>query len=207
MQEVIFNEELTENELTLSKAVSLMAEDATAFVSVVKAEDLAECDKVVRHTTMAMQRFANSHFKSVAGLEARDVEQIKDALRNFRCDDARAKEVKEAIIEDLTEFQTYIRKSNINIIAENKKQIEFCKKQLMVAEVEKNKLIMARLSKIAWPYDAKTKAYDNKIAALEAKIEYHQQKIATAKINRPMASEKDILVYGAKLKEKYLKTA
>lgn len=207
MQQVILNEQKIEDELTVNNMAKAIKSDAPSFVSVVKDDSFAECNKVVRHTTMAMQTFASAGLKTVHGLEVRDVEQIKDALRNFRCDDVRAKQIKEEIINDLTEFQKFINTNHVNIIAENLKQKQFCERQIRVLEVEKSKLIMERLSKIAWPYDAKTKEFDNKIAALESKIQQHDQKILAAKQNRPMANEKDILIYGTKLQDKYLKSA
>lgn len=170
---------------------------------ITKETTIEDYNKIFRQTTLSIKKFANSCYKSTTSLEPSDIEQIKKSLNNYACGDAKVKEFKQELIDDLTEFQKQIRTSYTTKIAEyTKKKLE-CEKQIGILEFEKNKLIMERLSRIEWPYDAKTKEYENKIASLEIQAKQYGQKAEQIQTMRPAANEKEILLYELKLKEKF----
>lgn len=160
-------------------------------------------EQVLYMTRMSMKMYANSYYKATTFLEVSDIENIKESLSNYAREDQKITEFKKVIINDLTEFQKQIKDNHTQKLTELVKQKQFCEKQLRVFEVEKNKLIMERLSKIAWPYDHKTKEYDSKIEKLQTQIQKYEQKIEELKNTKPLATEKDILIYQMSLKEKF----
>ncbi len=159
--------------------------------------------KIFKQTTLSIKKFANAYYKTTTMIEPRDIEQIKVALNNYACKDVKVKEFKRELIEDLTAFQNQINTNYKERIAENKRKKQICERQIQVLEVEKNKLIMDRLSRIEWPYDSKTKEYDTKIAMFELQATQFGQKAEQMQQMRPMANEKEILIYELKLKEKF----
>ncbi len=164
---------------------------------------LEEYNKVLSLTTLSVKMYANSYYKSNPYLDSKDIDQIKKALNGYTSDKQKIKEFKKSLIDDLTAFQKQINENHVKKLVDLTKQKRLLERDVQILDFEKNKLIMDRLSKIVWPYDAKTKEYDNKIAAAQSKIEYYAQKIADIESLRPMANEKDILLYQLKLKEKY----
>lgn len=175
----------------------------TDFINFQKPESTSDYNKILSQTTMSMQKFANSHYKNSVMLEPKEIDQIKDSLNNFSSNDSKVSEFKKELLNDLTNFQNQIKTNYVDRITEYRKQQQLCEKQIKVLEFEKNKLIMDRLSKISWPYDEKTKEYDNKIATLTIQSQQYAQKAQQAQQMRPAANEKDILLYQLKLKEKY----
>lgn len=165
----------------------------------------ADYEKVLNMTTLSMKMFANSYYKSATFLEASDIEQIKDSLNNYTNDSDKVTEFKNAIIDDLTEFQKQIKTNHVQKLAELGKQKQFLEKQIRILDVEKNKLVMERLAKIVWPYDQKTKEYDAKIAKLQMQVQKYAQKIEDLQQMRPAADEKDILLYQMSFKDKFKK--
>jgi len=169
-----------------------------------KPEDIAkDYAKILNMTNLSLKMFANSHYKLSPSLESSDIEQIKKSLNNYANKHETIVALKKELINDLTEFQTQIKTKHIQKIASLKEQKQLCEKQAQIYDFQKNKLIMDRLSKIVWPYDAKTKEYDSKIATLQSQINQCTQKILDLQQKRPMANEKDILLYQMYLKEKY----
>lgn len=166
-------------------------------------EYMAENKRVLSLTSMSIKMLSTSYYKSNTFLEASDIEQIKDSLRNYtRCSD-KVNDFKNELIDDLTTFQQQIKTNHFKKLADMAKEKQFLEKQVNVLNFSKHKLIMDRLSKVEWPYDNKTKDYDNKIATLQIKIQKYGQKIEDLQKMRPMATEKDILIYQMHLKEKY----
>lgn len=168
-------------------------------------EFVLDYKKILSLTTMSMKMFANSYYKASPFLETSDIEQIKDSLNNYANNNEKVKEFKNAIIDDLTEFQKQIKTNYVQKLADLGKEKESCEKQLNILHVSKNRLIMDRLAKVEWPYDSKTKEYDSKMAALQIRVQKYEQKIEELQKTRPLASEKDILIYQMHLKEKYTK--
>ena len=158
---------------------------------------------ILEATEESIKKYANSEYKFSAALEPNEIEQIKKALIGYANHNEKANEFKKEIIEDLTTFQKQIITTHKERIVKAAKEKEFYEKQLRIAEYEKNKLIMDRLAKIVWPYDAKTKEYDQKIAQLQAKVEQYTGKVETLKKLRPAANERDILLYKMHLREKF----
>lgn len=164
-----------------------------------------EYAKILSMTTMAVKMYAHSYYKNNPYLDSSEIDQIKRSLVNYANDKAKLKDFKNEIIEDLTAFQNQIKENHIQRISELRKQKRVLENEIKHLDISKNKLIMDRLSKIVWPYDSKTKEYDNKIAAMQAKIDYYSKKIEDTVALRPAANEKDILLYQMRLKEKYAK--
>jgi len=194
-----------EDTVTMTNAIKSIRQENASYVMVSNKKNTAESEKIIRHTTSAIRRYATSQFKSVIGLEPLEIDQIKSALRNFSCLNQYAQKIKNEIIEDLTDFQVYIKENHNKNIKENLRQKELCEREIKVLKYKKNKLVFERLAKIVWPYDAKTKEFDNKVIALGIKAKQYEQKILMGKQNRPVANEKEILLYEMKLKEKFLK--
>lgn len=162
-----------------------------------------EYEKILNLTEESIKKYADSQYKFNTALEPNEIEQIKKALINFTTDQAKISEFKNEIIEDLTAFQKQIlinHKQKISLIENEKESYE---KQLRILEFEKHKLIMDRLAKISWPYDSKTKEYDQKIAQLQAKITQSTNKLENIKSTRPAANERDLLLYKMQLREKF----
>lgn len=203
----MLQEQNAQDALTVNNVAAKIREEFEDFRVPVAPESVEDYAKVVNHTTLAMKKFSNSQFKATTSLDVSDLEQIKNALRNFACEGEHSKQIKDEIINDLTDFQKRINTMHFQNIAEHAKQKQSCEKELRTLEFAKHKLIADRLSKILWPYDAKTKEYDAKIALLQTKIQQYEQKISYSKKLRPVANAKDILLYEMKLKEKYLQSA
>lgn len=164
----------------------------------------ADFERIIRHTTMSMKNLANAYYKTGTYLESSDIEQIKTSLNEYAKDDLKICQFKVSLIEDLTKIQTNIQTKFYEKLANLNAEKVFCQKQVRIIEFAKNKLIMDRLSKVQWPYDAQTQEYDNKLAGLKIKIENYERKIEELKNKRPSADEKDILIYQMQLKEKYI---
>lgn len=182
--------------------------EAVNFISTVTKENAdlkAEYEKLLKLTTMSVKMHSTSYYKAFTSLEPMDIEQIKKALENYKNENPKINEYKAELIADLTNFQQQIKSNQIQKLNELRKQRQLMERQLRIFSVEKHKLIMDRLSKIAWPYDEKTKDYDRKIAQLEAQLGQNEQKIISLKAMRPMANEKEILIYQMHLKEKFAK--
>lgn len=162
-----------------------------------------EHDKILNMTSLSVKMYSNSYYKSTPYLDSMDIEQIKNALKNYASKQENVKEFKKALVDDLTEFGQQIKEKHFQKISEMVKEKHTCENEAKHFESLKNQLVMERLSKIVWPYDSKTKEYDTKIAALQSKVEYYTQKITNLQSLRPMATEKDILLYQMHLKEKY----
>lgn len=201
----VLQDKKNEDEITVSNlSMSLRAENISSC-PVTKPDISSDYRKILSQTTLSMNKVANSYYKNSAYLDIREIDQIKDALNNFALNDARTMAFKREIIDDLSDFQKQIKSNYVEKIANLNKQKQDCERQIKIFEFEKNKLIMDRLSKILWPYDQKTKKYDNDISALQAKVTQYTEKIASAQQMRPLANEKDILIYTMRLKNKYSK--
>lgn len=164
----------------------------------------ADFERIIKHTTMSMKNLANAYYKTATYLESSDIEQIKTSLSNYAKNDSRIEQFKASLIEDLTEIQKNIQTKFYEKLKSLGTEKALCEKQVRIIEFTKNKLIMDRLSKVQWPYDAQTQEYDNKLAGLKIKIENYERKIEELKNKRPSADEKDILIYQMQLKEKYM---
>ena len=162
-----------------------------------------DCEKVVRMTALSVKKFANIYYKKSEFLEISDIEQIKDSLKNYANKDSKVSEFKKVIIDDLTAFQQQIKTNYVQRLTELGKQKQDAEKQIRVMDFEKNKLVMERLSRIVWPYDQTTKEYDSKIAKLQMQVEKYTQQIEDLKQMRPVANEKDILLYQINFKNKF----
>lgn len=171
--------------------------------SVVAETEKEEYEKFLNLTSLSIKMFASSFYKETICLDTNDVDQIKAALNNYVSKNDAIKKVKEELLGDLTIFQKQIRDTHVQRIStlmKDKKQFE---KELATTEYEKNKIIMERLSKIVWPYDNKTKELDVKIEKLQLQIKKCQSKVDELQKIRPIANEKDIIIYQMHLKEQY----
>lgn len=188
------------------EVVTKTMQNVQNYVSTTREENVVlDYQKILNMTSLSIKMFANSYYKSSEFLEPSDIEQIKDSLNNYVNSNEKVIEFKTAILNDLTKFQKQIKTNHVQKLAELERQKQFCEKQLNVITFEKNKLVMERLSKVIWPYDSKTKAYDGKIAALQLQLQKYQQKIYDLQQMRPAANEKEILLYRMYLNEKYNK--
>lgn len=166
-----------------------------------------DCSRIAAITSMSIKMLANSHYKSGEFLEPSDIEQIKCSLKNYTTYSDKVQSFKLAIITDLTKFQKQIQANHEYRLEELTKQKMIHERQLKIAEFEKNKLVMDRLAKIVWPFDAKTKELDGKIATLKLHLQKLEQKLDEQKQMRPSANEKEVLLYRMYINEKYNKKA
>lgn len=169
-----------------------------------KVDDVSvDYDKMVNMTALSIKMFANSYYKKAPFIETSDIDQIKDSLNNYAKNNVKLADFKNTIINDLTDFQKQIKSNYVKKLADLGKQKQICERQIMSIEFQKNKLIMDRLSKVVWPYDEKTKEFDAQISALDIKVAKLTQKINELQQTKPVADEKDILMYKMHLKEKF----
>jgi hypothetical protein len=189
-----FNEiEKTEKSLP-AKMVSMVVDN----------EYLKEVAKMISFINSSIDILSdNARYKAYKFIEVADIKQIKTTLSTYTNDDEKVNAFKEELLEDLTNFEKQIKTNHVQKIEELKKEKQFNERQLKVLDFAKHKLIMERLSRVEWPYDAKTKEFDTKIAALQVNIKRLEQKIEEAVKYRPLAKEKEILMYQMQLKEKY----
>lgn len=160
-------------------------------------------EQILKMIPLSMKMMSNAYYKNTKFLELSEVEQIKSSLNNYAKDNKDIDGFKRVIIDDLTEFQNQIKTQYSERLNELIKQKQLCEKQLRIADYDKNKLIMDRLAKIVWPYDQKTKEYDLQITKLQTQIQKYNQKIEELKQMKPIATEKDIILYQMAFKNKY----
>jgi hypothetical protein len=196
--------EIDENKSIEDASLAIRNGLANFFSTMNEERDYAkDYERILDLTEESIKKYANSEYKFNTALEPNEIEQIKKALISYTNHNEKVNEFKIAILEDLTTFQKQILSIHRERITQNAKEKELCEKQLRILECEKNKLIMDRLAKIVWPYDAKTKEYDQQITQLQVKVEQYTSKIANLKAMRPAANEKDILLYKIQLREKF----
>ncbi len=198
------NFEIEENK-TIEDAGRVLKSGLVNFLSAMNEERnyAKDYESMLNITEASIKKYANSTHKYSEYLEPNEIEQIKRALVEFSNNHENTSEFKKEMLEDLTSFQQQILTNHKERITELVKEKEICEKQLRIAECEKNQLIMERLSQIVWPYDAKTKEYDQKIAQLQVKVQQYTTKIKNQKDMRPAANERDILLYTMHLREKF----
>lgn len=196
--------ESTENK-SVENATIAIKNGFANFYSTVKEEvdHTEDYEKMLDLTVNAIKKYSNSQYKFNTSLEPNEIEQIKKALISYVNNHEKAGSFKKEILEDLTAFQGHILANHKQKITELTKEKEACQKQLRIYECDKHKLIMDRLSKIIWPYDEKTREYDQKITQLQTKVEQYIQKIENLNSMRPAANERDILIYNLHLKERF----
>ncbi len=162
-----------------------------------------EYKEILNYATSSINNCANSKYKAHAFLEESDIEKIKNALNNFVNKSEKVNQFKQALIEDLTNFQKQIKVNHVQNISDLAEEKEFCEKQIKIVEFAKHKLVMSRLTKMAWPYDEKTKEYDKKIETLTTKLKNIENSIEIAKTMKPMAKEQEIMNYQIELEKKF----
>lgn len=165
----------------------------------------AAAEKLVRYTAMSIKMLTNSYYKTESFIEPTDIDYVKQSLRNYAKNDDKLKGFRDAIINDLTEFQNQIKAKHVQTQARLYKEQQLCERQIQVLATAKSKLVRERLAKVLWPYDAKTKAYDAKISALQITNQKYIEKIENMKKSKPLASEKDVIIYQMQFKEKFTK--
>lgn len=204
---VAFEVQNDEDNKTIKNATNAIKNDLVNYCSKMNEEQgfSTDCQRILKSIIISIKMFANFYYKNSIYLEISDIEHIKNSLNNYENKNKKINEFKQELIDDLTEFQTEIKTKHVQRINDLIKERQFCEKQIRVLEFEKNKLITARLSKIIWPYDKKTKEYDSKIAQLEIKTQQCINKIENLRKMKPIANEKDILIYKLRLKEKFTK--
>lgn len=189
---------------TVQVTTDTINKDTINLCAKVKEENVTlDYEKILSMTSLSIKMFANSFYKASEFLEPSDIEQIKESLNNYANNNEKVEEFKNAILNDLTKFQKQIKVNHVQKIAELERQKQLSEKNLRVIEYEKKKLVMDRLSKVIWPYDAKTKEFDVKIASLQLQVQKYAQKIEELVQKRPAANEKEILLYRMYLNEKY----
>lgn len=162
-----------------------------------------DCERILDFTEGAISRYAGYGKKLTQSLEVTEIEQIKKALVNYTHHSKEAEGFKKEILADLTKFQQKILTGPREKVMELVKEKDTIERQLKVLEYEKNKLVMERLHQVVWPYDEKTKRYDQQIAKLQAKVTQYTNKIRNAQTMRSVANEKDIIIYKMQLREKF----
>lgn len=196
--------EIEENK-SIEEASFILKQGLVKYFSTMQVEREYEQarEKMLNFTENSIKKYAYYSLKMNISLEPHEIEQVKKALVNYTCNCEKINELKKELLEDLTTFQYQIIAEQREIFLELINEKDNYEKQIKVLEYEKNKLIMERLSQIVWPYDAKTKKYDQKIAQLQVKVEQYAKKIENSKSMRPVATEKDLLLYKMHLREKF----
>lgn len=194
-----------EEKKSINNATNAIKNGLVSFCSTTteKPEFNVDYERMLNLTALSIKMYANSHYKTSAYLEPSEIDQVKIALNNYTKHNEKLEAFKTEIVGDLTEFQNQIKTKHVQRLAELTKEKQFCEKQIRILDCEKHKRITERLSKVLWPYDEKTKEYDHKITKLQIQAEQYANKIAKLQKMRPAANEKDILIYGMHLKEKF----
>lgn len=200
---MIIEAKKAEDEITL-KTVTDVIKGSFQKVSFVE-EDTTDkdCDKLFSQATLAMKSLSNAYYKSTKSLDLMDIEQIRISLNHYSSNNKKVSEFKKELLDDLDDFQKQIKANYAERISELRKKHKLLERQIKSLDSEKHQLIMNRLAAIVWPYDEKTKEYDNNIAKLEAQAKQYERRIAEAEKMRPMASERDILIYQMHMKDKF----
>lgn len=195
----------TEENKSIEEAGYILKQGLAKYFSTMQEEREFEQvrEKMLNYTINSIKKYAYYSLKTHTFLEPYEVEQVKKALINYTSTGKQANELKKELLEDLTKFQHQIMNGQSEKLIELVREKDTLEKQIKVLEYEKNELIRERLAKIVWPYDAKTKKYDQKIAQLQAKVEQYAKKIENSRNMRAVATEKDILLYKMHLKEKF----
>lgn len=160
-----------------------------------------DVNAILELTSASIKMHATCDYKPVAFIDATDIENIKRTLAQYQDDDARIHQIKYAIIEDLSYFQSELTLNHEERLKAFKSKKAELEKQLRVVDYAKKKLVSQRLARLAWPYDDKTQQYDGLIAKFELQLKKLNSKIEEEIKLRPMANEKDILKYQLHLKE------
>lgn len=177
--------------------------DNVKFVSAINETKTSEVDKLFRITSMTIRSMANDKFKSRCYLGINDIDRIKEALENYRSQDLTTNSFKAQIINDLSDFQDKIltnRIAKLKKLRNEKIMLEKCARDLNTA---KSKIVADRLAKIQWPYNEVTKQIDSKIAVVDIRVARCKQQLENLKNSKPVAEEKDVILYQMELKEKY----
>jgi len=195
---IIGGQEEEEAEEKANEIVALNVENSFGSVA---SEDYTEIaiDLLVDKIAAALKTAANQQFKGTTFLEPNEVEDVKKILEAEHCDNTKKAELE----KELTKFQNGIisnYKQKLNELDEKKIAVE---NQLATLTSQKNSLVMKRLSKMLWPFNAETAKYEAKIEVLKTQLAKFQQKIEAIESMRPAAGEKDLLLFNVQLKEKF----
>lgn len=195
----------TEETKSIEEAGYILKQGLAKYFSTMQGEREYEQARkeILNFTINSIKKYAYYSLKTHTFLEPYEVEQVKKALVNYTTNCEQADEFKQELLEDLTRFQHQIMGSQREKFMELINEKDNFEKQIKVLEYEKNTLVRERLAQIAWPYDAKTKKYDQQIAQLQAKVAQYTKKLENSKNMRPAANQKDILLYTMHLREKF----
>ena len=177
--------------------------DTVEFVSTTENKSALEISKLVKMTSMSINTSANAQFKTRCYLTPHDVETIKDALNNFTSKDVTVNNFKAQLISDLTDFQDKIVTNHIATLRKLRSEKALLEKSARDLDAAKNKIVMDRLSKIQWPYNEVTKQIDSKIAVINVKTAKYAKRIQELEETKPVAEEKDLILYQMEMKQKY----
>lgn len=156
-------------------------------------------DEVIGKIVSTMNKMASVEFKGSVFIEPCEVNTIKELLVNYEERSAKIAQIK----RELETFSTQIQTNYSKRIFEQKKEKVGCEDQIEVLEVERQQLILARLTKFCWPYDSTVKRYDLKIKALKTRAAKCGFQIEQLTGMRPAANAKDILLFQTELKGKF----
>jgi len=159
-----------------------------------------KANEIIDKIVTSMNDIANVETKGHKFIEPNEIATIKNTLVNYEARIEKLIEIK----KELEKFEDQIKTNYTEKIREQKHELTSCEEQIEMLENTKEQFIKQRLSRFLWPYDAKTKRCDLKIAALKTRIKKCALKIDQLSGMRPAADEKDILLFQMQLKNKFV---
>lgn len=160
-------------------------------------------NKILNLTAISIKMHANSNFKDSEFLEINEIDKIKSSLANYTNQNKRVEAFKNELIEDLTDFQKRIRTNHIKKIVDLTKEKQLYEMEINSIQNETQQQTKGGLFQIRWPANTEKRETEGRIAAMQAKIQNLKQKILHLEQTKPVATEKDLLLYRMHMKEKY----
>jgi len=157
-------------------------------------------DYIINAVVSSMTNVAKLPTKKSTFIEPNEIEAIKKSLNSYSADCEAIDEFRLA----LTIFQEKIQIEYAQKIKlYNDERIVF-EAQIDSLEAAKRKIVNKRLSQMLWPFDEQTRKYDSQIDSLKIRAGRCAQKANAIMAMRPAANEKDLLVFKAQLKQKFV---
>lgn len=156
-------------------------------------------DHVINAVVASITKTANIPTKGVPFIEPIEIENIKNSLDRVSGNNEAFAEVK----NELTNFQNQIKSNYAKKVKDYNIERMAYDREILMLEEAKKEIVMARASKMLWPFDEKTRAIDKKVEVLKIKSQRCAQKVSDILTMRPAANEKDLLIFKSQLKEKF----
>lgn len=157
-------------------------------------------DLIVNAITSEINYFACLSHKTFKFVEPKEIEVIKNViLKIYRV----PTKTREALENELTKFEEEIKQDfRVKVLEYNEKRIA-CEEQADKLQTEKKKFILRNLLKFSSSFYKSIEIFDRKIKKLKMQANRYSDYIMLTGVTRPVAQEKDILLFKIHLKQKF----